>query len=322
MNHPSGIRGSLHFEALKEERLTEIAAAFNRSYARQFNENYFRWKIFDPQAQAQFFQATSEGHLAGICGIELNELGPQGIKIGQIVHIFLEEKFRGKGLVKDFLARACAQSRERGFAALSVFTNINLAGVMAKMPDWKRVCTLSTMVLDRAPVGSGTVYECIPLEEGPVPAAVRLLIERSYNRGSWLWIKKDWDNFYWRFNRHPKYRYQLVTVADACCVIKLFCDPVTAKKFGDIVDYFAPENDVETLRQVFHAGAVELLARGCESVTTWALPHMPLRGVLAQLGFHESAQQREFWMHVLDSSRSSLLDEQQWRLVQADVCVY
>ena len=127
----------------------------------------------------------------------------------------------------------------------------------------------------------------------------------------------------WRFDKNPDYKYTHVMLTTGEFIItKVFEDPVTGVRFGDIVDFECGLNSKKLLRELFLKAVMQLKEQAVESITTWTLPHTPLREVIESLGFTEFLQERYFCLKVLNQKYEYLYNIENWHLVQSDAEIY
>jgi len=127
----------------------------------------------------------------------------------------------------------------------------------------------------------------------------------------------------WRYKLNPEYEYAYVKLdTGEFAVTKLFRDPVTNVRYGDIVDFECDLQDRKLLRELFLKACVSLKGEGAEAITTWALPLTPLSEVVESMGFTETQPERYFCLKVMKPGMEHVYDFSRWHLVQADAEIY
>lgn len=281
-------------------RLMEL---FNSQYARKKNEAYFAWQYFESAWPTVMMCAEIDGRIEGMFGLQRRTL-TDGTPIGQAIDLLIAPPLRGRGIFAELGRRAAAIFPE--LRALCVLPNLNGRNACVSALGWDAIAKIDSLVFDAA--------RRLSTEIEPHPPAVT---------GEPLLFFWSPEIRAWRFDRHPDYRYETVTgEGNAFSVIKVFQDPVTGRRFGDIVDFQAPLYDVSSLSSLFADATRRLIGLGVESITTWALPHTPLFNVLTALGFEILSQERYFCVKALDPSLARLHDITAWHLVQADAEIY
>jgi hypothetical protein len=131
-------------------------------------------------------------------------------------------------------------------------------------------------------------------------------------------VKTDSYN-QWRFNSNPHYKYEKFSTQNGTfAVTKLFEDPLTGNKVGDIVDYrFGAD-----FKQLFETVVSSMKEKGAAAITTWALPQTSLNSLLTQNGFKTMHQERYFCVKPFVLADDLLTKIDNWNLVQADAEIY
>jgi hypothetical protein len=280
-------------------RLQEI---FNAQYARKKGAPYFHWQYFDSAWPTTVICAEENGIVEGMFGLQRRELAG-GIPVGQAIDLLITPRLRGKGVFAEMGQRAAACFPD--IRLLCVLPNLNGRNACVKSLGWQEIAKIDELVL--------TATDSIPIPD--LPARAEQAGTTYFN-----WTE---ELRAWRFDRHPDYAYETVCGAGGTfATTKVFQDPVTGRRFGDIVNFTAPLDQSTLLARLFIAAAGHLAEKGVESVTTWALPHTLLHSVLTAIGFSAKPQERYFCVKSLDPSLDNLQNIVSWHLVQSDAEIY
>jgi hypothetical protein len=283
-------------------RLREI---FNAQYVRQKSEDYFRWQYFDSAWPTVVMCAVENGVVEGVFGLQRRELGG-GIPVGQAIDLLITSRMRGRGVFAELGRRAAACFPE--VQLLCVLANLHGRNACVKSLGWRETGKIDSL-------------ELTTLREPPAKTEDLRYINASDQPAGFAWTDEVRA---WRFGRHPEYRYETVLLgADASARVKLFEDPVTQRRYGDIVEFQCEgKKEAALLAELFVRAARRLLGLGVEGVTTWALPHTTLFHVLGTLGFKSRPQERYFCVRSLQPELRPLEEISKWHLVQADAEIF
>jgi hypothetical protein len=127
----------------------------------------------------------------------------------------------------------------------------------------------------------------------------------------------------WRYDKHPDYQYSFVKIDnDNFAVTKLFTDPLTRCKYGDVVDFECKTNNYKDLEKIFSKTIKKLQNQNVDSITTWALPHTELFNVLMRMGLNSVKQERYLCLKFISKGSTKLKKLSNWHLVQADTEIF
>jgi hypothetical protein len=136
-----------------------------------------------------------------------------------------------------------------------------------------------------------------------------------------VYFLRDKECMRWRFDRNPEYKYFIQKKEGTFAVGKIFTDPVSGNKYGDIVDYgWAGRMDL--LKEVLNATISYFKKRSIDSITTWAFPDTAIYSFFTNIGFEESEQKRYFCLKSFRPKLRYLYNIRNWFLVEADSEVY
>lgn len=273
----------------------------NDQYARKIKPEYFFWQFIYSYEPAVLMCAFEGSQMAGMFGLKVRKLS-NGAVAGQVIDMLIAPKWRGKNLFKQ-LAEHALQYFDKKFDILCVFANAAGSRAVQESLGWGLVGTIRTLYLEG---GAG-----IPSwQSSDMP--LRTETARVY-------FEKDDDYRRWRFDKNPEYSYFTVRAdktADAW--LKIFIDPVTGRRFGDIVDVRTGDVSRRGLHDIFSAACKYLQSQNVEFITTWAMPETVLRSVAESLGFKEAEQERFYCIKTLNPAYGYLNDFSVWHLMQAD----
>lgn len=281
-----------------------FTSLMNKQYSlRQKSEEYFYWQFIKTNRKTNLFVAYESETYVGCYGVQIHPLS-NGVSCGFAVDLLVDDKYRNRGLFVLLEDEVCKYAFAEGSVAVTVLTN-KLGKKAHTALGWQHIGTINTVLLSKYP--ENTVQ--IDLELGEPKLMVYFPKDKSYR--------------HWRYDQNPQYKYDYLSLASGeLAITKIFTDPVTHQRFGDIVDFDADLNNPEIMKNLFLKAIGHLQDQGVTEITTWALAHTPLRKVLGSLGFTEMAQERYFCVKVLDPEYTYLYDFANWQLVQADAEIY
>jgi len=310
--------------SLQLTSVKEFVNLFNRNYERKINPEYFYWRAFESGSNSIFFEARDGGIFCGTFGLQICTAQNLDKKLCLFVDWIIDERYRKSGLLFKFLKVAEEYCVQKKICAMYLFPNDLFGNVLKQLDGWKMVVSIATLEGNDLESNNtfNKVFHTIPLYEKTNFQNISDVIRKIIYHTNSIKIDKTPENFVWRFAKHPIYKYCLTYNELAFAVTKIFTDPVTGKRFGDIVDFECDLNDKKLLKELFLNASSQLLKLGAESVNTWALPHTTLYRVLKLMGFSETSQERYFCVKVLNSDYENLYDFSHWDIVQSDSEIY
>ena len=295
------------FRLAERSDVYEFARLINAQYARKKTPAYFLWQYFDSCYPTVMMCAYQRDMLIGTFGLQRRML-QNGAIIGQAIDLLVVPQWRGKGIFKELGERAVEFFQELN--ALCVLPNVNGKIAMEKSLGLKTVGKINSMGKN---VSDADEYRQPRKSEGPTVYSREDFMRFAYS----VMIRQ------WRFEKNPIYKYDYVKLDSASfATTKLFEDPMTHKRYGDIIDFECSLYDPDKLTDLFGVACMHLQQQHVETVTTWALPQTPLSNIIKSLGFIEIQQERYFCVKVLKPEYDYLYDFSRWHLVQADAEVY
>lgn len=293
----------------------QFISLMNKTYARKKTIEYFKWQFFDSPLNTVLMGAFLEDKLIGCFGLQCRKLS-NGLMGGQAIDLIIDKGFRGRGIFAELGKNALdffGKSLDFGF----VLPNISGRRAIEKSLGWKNIATIKTMVLpnihlqyDKNSVTIVTDWNNFTFEDNKKDQVEGLYFLRKSNE-----LK-------WRFGRNTEYKYSAIKVDEAFAIVKVFVDPVTKERFGDVVDFSCDIKDDLLLKTLFCSAADYLKQRGIKKITTWAMPNTVLHKILEEIGFVESNQERYFCLKAFKFKHGYLHDISNWFLVEGDAEIY
>jgi len=289
-----------------ESDIPQMVNLMNSQYSREKDENYFLWQYFNSYYPTISMGAFIDITLIGMFGLQKRKL-ESGAYVGQAIDLLIAPEWRKKGIFKSLYEKVIGYFPDLDL--LCVLPNQNGKNACEKTLGWNILGKINSMFLLTKHLKSFSM-KTLSLSSS---IKEHVFARFDYNDK----IRK------WRFDQHPEYKYTYVRlVTGEFAITKVFKDPVTGARYGDIVDFECDLNNQKLLRELFLQACIDLKSQHVESITTWALPHTPLYRVVESLGFIELPQERYFVMRVLNHKYEYLYDLSRWHLVQADCEIY
>ena len=297
--------GSVHFRRAESIDIPQLVALFNSQYARKKGESYFLWQYFNSYYPTVLFCAFANGKLIGMYGLQKRLLN-NGVKVGQAIDMLVSPEFRGKGVFKQLADHAvqCFQDVD----LLCVFPNLNGKNAVEKSLGWETVGKIDSMCVKPQSIIDVSIGDTEPWEFEQDQSLYKFAYDND--------IRK------WRFGEHPDYTYRDVSNKEKHAGTKIFTDHHDRRRFGDIVEFECDLGNKSLLTDLFAKTCHYLKNQDVEGITTWALPHTELHGVVKKLGFSELIRERYFCIKILNPQHKYLADFSCWHLVQADSEIY
>ncbi len=156
-------------------------------------------------------------------------------------------------------------------------------------------------------------------------ACLRAASERRGKVG--IGLARDAALWQWRFLDNPRYRYELFRaekqgVLVGLLALKMFVDPVTDERYGDIVDIAWRTEDAAILPHLLTGAANHLRDQGAQQISTWLQTNTELDEAGCKLGFQPTSRQRNLVCKVLDTNCAWLEDPLRWCTTMADTEMY
>ncbi len=313
-----------------EDDAAAFCALSNSLYARPVDSQYYRWQFFQTPFPSVLLMATEPGGaLVGCYGVHVKAGSPGGGRIAWAIDIMVTPAYQGRGLFRKLAEFATRTVLPHKPVALCVISNERAEAAHVHGLGWHRVRTLRTFLCS--------------ISQGSRPRRDELTFERCENfeacgevlrasreaRGSLALFRNEraCDYLNWRFLRNPRYTYELFLCratgkALGYLVLKIFRDPGTGEKCGDIVDAVWTEEDPAALDGMLRFALGRFDECGLSRAAMWLETNSMMDVVGEGVGFVASEQRRFLCCRVLDRSYRWLEEPGRWFLSMADSEVY
>jgi GNAT superfamily N-acetyltransferase len=303
----------------------------NSLYARPVDAAYYSWQFFQtPFPSLTIVVVTAEGELCGSYTLHIQPALPDSVNVAWALDIMVSPAYQRRGILRRLTEYATELVRPYNPVALCVMANEKADKACVDGLGWQRINIFNTWSLTQNRVNEqNQTLSYKPVED--FAACGELLDGQLYavnsageplfgNRRSAAYLN-------WRFVQNPRYRYArfLAESSDGAfgyLVLKIFCDPVSQKSYGDIVDMYWREDEVDALRDMLLFAVRWFQQAGVEEIALWLQTNTVLDQVGRALGFTPRPQPRYFCCHVLDTRYDWLSDSACWFLTMADSEVY
>ncbi|UCB47398.1 MAG: hypothetical protein JSV25_08335, partial [Spirochaetota bacterium] len=276
--------------------------------------DYFLWQYFHTPMKTVVIGAFLKERLIGSLGLQCRSLN-NGLAGWQAVDVIVDEVYRKQGVFTSLAKFAFDHySDEMDFG----FILPNEAGRIAveRSLGWKNVDLIKTLSLDQKQDDFPLISRAEFIDD-----LCSMSMENKKIADNRVYFLRDKDCMRWRFGKNPEYNYFVIKIKDSFSVGKIFTDPDSGRRFGDIVDYGCVDS-VDLMTEVFYATILYFQERGINNITTWAFPETSVYSILRNVGFIESMQTRFFCLKAFKSELHYLYDLSNWLLVEADSEVY
>jgi len=253
--------------------------------------------------------------LIGCFGLQCRKLNNDLIA-GQAIDLIVDEKFREQGI---FSKLGEAAVNYFGDSLDFCFSLPNASGrkALGKSLGYKTIMVIRTLVLSRAKRKNN--YDLARIIETWDDLAIE---DNKKAQSKSLYFVRDLEELKWRFGDNPDYSYSIIKInGDAFAIVKIFADPVTQGRFGDIVDFGFRVEGVSLLENLFCSAADYLREKAVKKITSWPSSNNLVR-ILDRIGFVQTSQERYFCINAFQSGHKYLHDASNWLLVEADAEIY
>lgn len=285
--------------------IPQLVALMNSEYARKKTKQYFIWQFFESIYPTVLMTASIDNRIMGMFGLQKRILN-NGAVVGQAIDMLIDKKWRGKGLFSMIANKAFEFFDDLDL--LVVLPNRNGKSAVEKSLGWKCLVKIDNLTLDLKAYkynASNNLYHSTKSESNPS--------HFLYNS----------EIINWRFDNHPEYKYTFVNQNNKnYAVMKVFTDPLSKKRIGDIVYICTDRKDISILENLINKTIESFQRHGITLITTWGLPHTPLYQFARAMGFKTIPQERYFCVKILNPRFSGLSNIEYWHLVQADAEIY
>jgi hypothetical protein len=300
----SGIYNRLTLRPADISDSFQFVDIMDNQYARKKKPEYFYWQYIYPYEPTVLMCAFEAKQMCGMFGLKKRRLN-NGVIVGQAIDMLIIPDWRRKGLFCE-LADHAIQHFGKELDILCVFANASGNYAVQKSLGWHYTGTIKTLCLKV----TGNISSLQPVDD---------LLE---NKGGRFYFERSQDYTQWRFDESPEYSYKAIRVENNIAWTKVFIDPVTNTRYGDIVDIMMSYTSARRLYDILYAAYEYLQLQGAEFISTWAMPGTLLRNVTESIGFDETNQERYFCIKVLNPECEYLTEFSNWNLVQADAEIF
>lgn len=291
------------YRQAKRSDINRLMLLINTQYARKKSHAYFEWQFFDSPLPTALFVAIANKEIIGMFGLQKKILS-NGLKIGQLIDLLILPRYRGRKIFSTLADKTINFFSD--LDGISVLPNQNGMHACKKKLGMKNIAKIDTLFLD---IGGFSLNNFLNRKNNILNQPNDRLIEFSKDE---IWRK-------WRFGLCPEFKYKKISLdKNNFTIIKIFKDPKTKIKYGDIVDIKFIRNDENKFIELFKITAEKIFNDDISFITTWALPHTSTFKLLSILGFKSRAQERYFCLKIFDKKFNELYNINNWGLTQAD----
>lgn len=292
-----------------------FCSLYNSTYNKMIDSKYYFWQFFSTPFPSYLFFAELDGVVVGSLGVHVKTLLPQEKKVLSVIDMMISPLCRGKGIFSGLMRTAMLFGDKYSPICAVVMANEVGRNAICGSLGWYCVTELETMQMIIADNNAGSK---LPKENSKLPSYEKL--QEAY-QNSLCHISHDNDYYRWRFQTHPLHEYTLVRDGfDAYSIIKVFENPETFEKFGDLVEIVG--KDANSIRDVGYRSSEKFSSMGVQKITTWLQTNTLWDGIGMEMCFHGTGQMRYFCVSALGNSESELLDPGIWFLQPSDTEIY
>jgi len=309
-----------------------FCALSNSLYARLVDTAYYEWQFFDtPFPSLLLLALDAEERLAGTYGFQLREAGLAGARIGWAIDIMVAPAHQKQGLFRALASAARREIERFGPLGLCVMANQRAAPAHVHGLGWRSPAAVANFACPTAAAGKGNGHrgpvEMQPIErflhndqwpdrwECPPEARPKLFTARTARLLDWRWLDC------------PRYRYRAFAAMAGdrpagYLVLKLFPDPGTGERLGDIVDLVWGQPGPEVVQAMLRFALEELRRMGAHRAVTWLETGTVLDEAGRRMGFEDTGQRRYFCCLPLRPEGDPMTEASRWFLTMIESEVY
>lgn len=286
----------------KPEDIPGLIKLFERCYNLKKTTEYFSWQFLNSAYPTHLVLACDDNLIIGMFGLQTRML-KSGLKVGQAIHMLIDEKYRGEGLFEKLADSAIALGGK--LDALMVIPNLNGRFAVERKLGWKVLGLVPALVMER--ISDLKIDDRkIIFNAGQIPPTFE---EFMYTN----------EICQWRFHEHPDYSYTRIILNNDCfAYTKQFTEPDTGNIFGDIVYLGGFLKANADLGRALGKCCYNLNRDGVGNFTLWALPGTPLYLIAKQLGFKERTQPRFLCCKSSNKNSKHLEQIESWNIFPSD----
>jgi hypothetical protein len=305
----------IHFRLAKDNE--EDGAAFcnlyNFLYARKVNFSYYRWQFFQPPFSSYLSAAvnSSDGPV-GFLGVHFLPASSGNVLISRVLDAMIHPDYQHRGIF-----RCLADYAMTHVAGANVVASTGILNATGKLPishvlAWRTITVLEGYV---APTNR-TVFPQDRLEfvrvDQPEPGQSKL-----------FGVRRDRAYLDWRFNSSPQYSYDHFQILKrnepfGYVVLKIFEDPTSGEKYGDIMDFNWTQEDQDSITETFHFALRYFVQRKVSQALLFLQTNSFMNRAATGAGFQPTHQTRTFCGRILNPDFQFLENGEKWFLTLAD----
>ncbi len=302
---------------------------FNSIYSRKINIEYFNWQYFNQENPSFMIKVTANNEIAGTLGGRYCEghTITQDMPLLYVLDAMIKKEYRGKGFFQAMVEYCIklAEKAEIPFAYGMANKSAYLPAI--EMLESKLVAEIDDMVCET----SNQAYPSgkFQIEKKSIFNDEDEAIKNEFlaNHPEKMLIRRDPAYLNWRFNQNPKYTYDVFRINSdshvfGYLVLKIFTNPLSGEKFGDIVDLLWGEDNLDMLRESLRFAFKYFSERGIPKSIMWLQTGTILDEIGRELGYKTTGQKRYFICKVLDPAFQWLENPKHWYISMADAEMY
>jgi len=294
------VKGTITYRPAIKKDIPQLVALMNAQYQRKINTAYFKWQYFSSAYPTILFCALEKNNIVGMFGLQKKVLSNK-LKAGQAIDMLIAPLYRGQGIFKKLADLATGHFKDLDL--LCVLPNSVGKNAVVSSLGWKNIGKLDVL--------RSSVKRSVTIN------SEKKSLNRRYERPVHFRYTEALRE--WRFKKNPTYTYYRIQASNQIyAMVKIFTDPVSDLRFGDIVDIHCPLNESSKIKLLIVKAMVFLSRQKVKEITMWALEHLLLYEILLSLGFKKRSQERYFCVKMISKKASYLKDLKKWHLVQAD----
>ena len=292
-----------------------FCSLYNSTYVRKINNDYYTWQFFSTPFPSYLFFAELHGEVVGSIGVQVKQILPKKQNALSIIDMMVSPQCRGKGVFSG-LMKAAIQfgNKYLPFCAIVMANEVGKDSICGSL-GWSCITEIETMQM----VLKG---DC---------TGINLSIENSthqvfeelpgLHQNNLYHVSHNIDYYRWRFQTHPMHNYKIVrNDFSAYSILKVFQNPVTLAKYGDIIEIAGKE--MNGIKEIGDRSLKQFQSMGVYTITTWMQTNTLWDQIGRELGFMGTGQMRFFCINALSNSDNKLLDSGNWFMQPSDTEIY
>jgi hypothetical protein len=302
---------------------------FNSTYLRKIDVQYYEWQFFNQTIDSSLIIARVDGKLVGTHGHHFykGHMPDREIPLLCGIDTMVDKDYQGRGIYRAMVDSFMQLAIRTKTPVVFVMANKNTFLALTERMQWKLIAEIEDMACK-------TNIKAKPLRNIQIEE-IRLFDDQAENihnrfmksHPDLLVVGRETAHMNWRFVHHPVYQYEIFLIKSnlqifGYLILKVFRDPLTNERIGDIVDLFWGEDDAETLDEILRFALVHFHSKGIKKVVTWLKTNTIVDEIGRKMGFAETGQKRYLCCRVLDPTYNWLGDARHWFITMADAEIY